>query len=239
MSVELAQIAAGLPFAMSLAGAGGTRLVRQSRRRVVLNEALHELRRPLQALALALSPEAESAPAVASSLQLAVAALGRLDREINGGLAVSRPERVEMKPLLETAAARWGRPAAAAGGSLRMRWRTGAATVLGDALELAQAVDNMIINGLEHGGPEILLEGAVRGPCLHVSVSDGGSLKPGSPCRGLREELVRVSGRRRRGHGLRVVRRVAAAHGGAFSLRRSAGGAESVLVLPLAPGSEG
>jgi len=45
-----------------------------------------------------------------------------------------------------------------------------------------------------------------------------------------------VSGRRRRGHGLRVVRRVATAHGGEFQLRSSGRGTEAVLELPLAGG---
>ena len=46
--------------------------------------------------------------------------------------------------------------------------------------------------------------------------------------------IARLSGRRRHGHGLPVVRRVAAAHGGRFVLRRSEQGSLAVLELPLA-----
>lgn len=232
MSVELGQIAAGLPFAMSLAGAGGAGLIRQGRRRAVLNEALHELRRPLQALALALPPEAESNPAVASSLRLAAAALERLDGEINGGLAPPGRELVAARPLLDAAAERWRARARSAGGTLTVRWRAGGAAVLGSSVELSQALDNMIVNGLEHGGADVVLEGELRGRCLRLAVRDSGSSAPAPP------RLSRRAGGRR-GHGLRVVRRVAAAHGGAFSLRRTGGGTESVLILPLAPGGRG
>jgi len=44
---------------------------------------------------------------------------------------------------------------------------------------------------------------------------------------------VRLAGRRRHGHGLRIVRRVAARHGGSFRLRRSPSGTEACLELPL------
>ena len=54
MTMELAEIAAGLPLAASFALAGGINTLREGRRRAALNEAMHELRRPLQALSLAL-----------------------------------------------------------------------------------------------------------------------------------------------------------------------------------------
>ena len=46
--------------------------------------------------------------------------------------------------------------------------------------------------------------------------------------------IARLSGRQRHGHGLAVVRQVAAAHGGRFVLRRSEQGSLAVLELPLA-----
>ena len=45
--------------------------------------------------------------------------------------------------------------------------------------------------------------------------------------------VARLSGRRRHGHGLRVVRRIAAAHRGDFRLRRSERGTEAVIELPV------
>jgi signal transduction histidine kinase len=46
-----------------------------------------------------------------------------------------------------------------------------------------------------------------------------------------------VRGRRdaRHGHGLAIVSRVAAEHGGRFQMRRTAAGASATLELPLAP----
>src|SRR4051812_20250726 len=54
--------------------------VRDARRRSVLNERLHEVRRPLQALALMGDP----ATGDEGPMEMAAAALARLDREING-----------------------------------------------------------------------------------------------------------------------------------------------------------
>src|SRR3954470_5553849 len=85
MAVEFAEVAAGLPVAASLALAGGITNLREGRRRAALNEAVHELRRPLQVLSLALPADASAAAPVKSSLRLATVALDRLDQEINGG----------------------------------------------------------------------------------------------------------------------------------------------------------
>ncbi len=82
----LAHLFAGWPLAASLAMAVTAQALRAGRRRSALNQAMHELRRPLQAVALAASGPRVAAPAgMESSMQLAAAALERLDREINGG----------------------------------------------------------------------------------------------------------------------------------------------------------
>jgi signal transduction histidine kinase len=44
---------------------------------------------------------------------------------------------------------------------------------------------------------------------------------------------ARLRGNNRRGHGLAVVRRIAAAHGGRFSLRRAPGRTVATIELPL------
>jgi len=58
------------------------RAARAGRRRERVNRALHELRRPLAALALAMP--ADSAPAT-GHLERAISALEQLDAELNGG----------------------------------------------------------------------------------------------------------------------------------------------------------
>jgi signal transduction histidine kinase len=106
---------------------------------------------------------------------------------------------------------------------------------LGERSGLSQALDNLIVNAIEHGGPSIVVEARRRDGWLHVSVADSGrSSRPDSRGESPAEVLARLSGRHRHGHGLPVVRQVAAAHGGRFLLRRSEQGSLAVLELPLA-----
>ncbi len=84
--------------------------VRESRRRSRLNRALHELRRPLQALALA--PAAgfrRGAPATPDSLDLALAALEDLDGAVNGAPAAIRLRPIAGRALISAAVERWRR----------------------------------------------------------------------------------------------------------------------------------
>ncbi|HEV2791322.1 MAG TPA: ATP-binding protein [Solirubrobacterales bacterium] len=233
MPVELAEVAAGLPIAASLAVVGGITTLREGRRRIALNEAMHELRRPLQVLSLSLPADPPRAGQLESSLQMADAALERLDREINGGPVTGVSTAVPLRPLLEVAVRRWRTRAVLGGGTLRLHCRAGEPFVEGDRFLLAQAVDNLISNAIEHGGGEVTIDAREIGDRLRLAVIDSGSA-PSAPSRRSRVDLrARVSGRRRHGHGLRVVARAAAAHGGSFDLRRSDEGAEALLDLPL------
>lgn len=229
-AAELTQLAAGWPLAISLALAAAARGWRVSRRRTALNEALHELRRPLQALVLA-----GPGGGLDESLRAAATALERLEREINGEAPAAPRAPVAIGPLLEASAGRWRRRAGRGGGRIEVGPESGSATVLGDHHALAQALDNLVCNAVEHGGREIRLEATRVAAGLRVSVADSGF--PPGRSRALDEAaaraLSRLSGRARHGHGLRVVRRTAAEHGGSFRLRRSASGSEAVIELPL------
>ncbi|MBA3867348.1 MAG: sensor histidine kinase [Solirubrobacterales bacterium] len=207
------------------------------RRRLALNEALHELRRPLQALALGAPAGRPPQFGADSSLQMAAAALERLEREINGQGRAPAPTSFRVRPLLESAAERWRQRAAIEGRSVLLRYRGEEVTMHGDRRAIAQALDNLIINGIEHGGGPVVLSATPLGGRLRVSIGDSG--------RGSRHDSgadppasvhARLTGRRRHGHGLRVVRRIAAAHGGAFQLHRTAAGTEARLELPLLGG---
>ena len=106
--IDLAQIGTGWPLALSMAAAVTARGLAVGRRRTAINEALHELRRPLQALALASWGGGAAERGVpAGSLQLAAVALERLEREINGEGAPTVREPVPVRPLLESAVGRW------------------------------------------------------------------------------------------------------------------------------------
>jgi K+-sensing histidine kinase KdpD len=243
VSVEAAELVAAWPVGVSLAAAVAVQGLREGRRRAALNEALHELRRPLQALALAAPATNRTEPAaIEGSLRMAASALERLEHEINGEGRDAEPrpaafEPLAPRPLLEAAAARWRARAALGGSSVRLRWRAGEAELLGDRCLLAQALDNLVVNAIEHGGPEVVLAAQVVGDRLRLAVIDSGrrpkSSSPRPRGRGA-GAVARISGRHRRGHGLRVVRRTAATHGGEFHLRVSPLQTRAVLELPLA-----
>jgi signal transduction histidine kinase len=221
------------PLAATMAAVVAAQGLRAGRRRSALNEALHELRRPLQAIALAGSVDAGSPPAVESSVLLAAAALERLDREVNGGALLRPAEAVEVRPLLEAAVRRWQARASLGGGSLKLRWRAGRAVVIGDRVALSQALDNLLVNAIEHGGPEISVDARPHRGRVRIVIADSGrasrpAARQGTPA----EVIARLSGRRR-GHGLAVVRQVAAVHEGRFALRRSERGSLALLELPL------
>jgi light-regulated signal transduction histidine kinase (bacteriophytochrome) len=242
----IGQAFVGWATAATLLAVAAGLLLRTGRRRAAINKALHELRRPLQALALA-GGAPEGSGVVESSTRLAAAALERLDREVNGGEPGSpaeRTERVRCEAALRSAVGRWRARVAMAGGSLELHWRAGEAVVIGERAALEQAVDNLIVNAIEHGGPEILVEGRRRGLSLVISVVDSGRRQAGDVgqasaighdgSRGSIAAVARITGRRRHGHGLAVVRRIAAGHRGRFVLRRAGAGWRAVLELPLA-----
>jgi signal transduction histidine kinase len=232
-----------------LGGAGVTlaAAVRDGRRRTVLNERLHELRRPLQALAL-MAPRAGVTGPGDGVVEMAAAALAALEREINGEREAGARAIVAVRPLLEAARRRWRAQAALLGAALALRWDAGEAAVEGDPVELAAAVDNLIANALEHGGERVELAADLAGGRVCLAVVDSGNgagrrtrerealLRGRDPRRrrDARGPFGRLTGRARHGHGLRLVRRTAVRHGGAFALHEGERGTSAVLELPLA-----
>lgn len=233
MTVELSAVAAGLPMAASFAMAGGFVALREGRRRSGLNAAMHELRRPLQVLCLSLPSSTGAGAAHESSLELAVAAVERLDREINGEQAGIEVAPFPLRPIAEAAVDRWRPAAANLGRSLSLRWSGDDAVLRGDRIVLAQALDNLISNSLRHGSGAVTVIACVEGSVLRLTVRDRGpSTAPAAP----RLTWKRLGGRDRHGHGLAIVRQAAAQHGGSFRLDRSKAGTEARLLLPLSEG---
>lgn len=207
----------------------------QRRRRRQLNRSLHELRRPLQAMALgAVNQNVQSGPGF---LDLAMAALSDLDHLVNGA-AIGSPTRRELiscRELVVAAVGRWR-----SGGSdidLHLFWDAGEAMISADAEQIARALDNMIANGLEHGGPRLALTASVISGKVRLTLSDWGR----SPDWGAARNGVSSHGGGsepgsdpRRGHGLEIVSESATGHGGRFALSRSAQGTVAALELPLA-----
>lgn len=231
---ELVQIVAGWPVVLSMAATVAAQSLRAGRRRSALNEALHELRRPLQAVALTVGPQFGGPAGAGEPIELAAAALERLDREINGGPLVPALGSVDIAALARSAVARWQARVQVADGSLELRWNAGEALINGDRSALAQALDNLIVNAIEHGGPTIVVAGRLSGGRLRIAVVDSGrATRPRSRRNEPARVIARLSGRHHRGHGLGVVRRVAADHDGRFALQCSERGSRAVLELPL------
>jgi two-component system, OmpR family, sensor histidine kinase MtrB len=191
-----------------------------------LNRALHELRRPLQALVLLEEGSARpaAAPPVASRrglLELAAGALRDLDGALNGEAEQPPRRRFSCREAMMACLERWGSAGAKAGG-IRVYWDAGPAPVEGDPARMAQALDNLLANALEHGGPPIVVTGAKVAGRLRITVANGVGERP-----------ALAAADPRRGHGTEIVSRVASAHGGRFALCHTDRGCVAALELPL------
>ena len=192
-----------------------------------LNRALHELRRPLQALALMEenSPLPAASPLAASRrglLEVAASALRDLDAAVNGEAPAQSSGRFSCREVVLAALERW-RPLAARMGGIRVYWDAGPAPIEGDAVRMAQALDNLISNALEHGGPPVVVTGARVAGRIRLTIANGAPSRV--PTRGPDP---------RRGHGTDLVSEVASAHRGRFALCRTGAGCVAALELPLA-----
>jgi signal transduction histidine kinase len=192
-----------------------------------LNRALHELRRPLQALVLL--EDGSGKPAAAAPfasrrglLELAASALGDLDGALNGASSPPPTRRFSCRESVLACLERW-RPAAGRVGGFRVYWDAGPAMVDGDPTRMAQALDNLVANALEHGGPPIVVTGARVAGRLRITVANGVAETPslGAPDP-------------RRGHGTGLVSEVASDHRGRFALCHTGSGCVAALELPLA-----
>jgi len=192
-----------------------------------LNRALHELRRPLQALVLLeeVSGRPAAAPPVASRrglLELATGALRDLDEALNGEGPPRPPQRFSCREVVLASLERW-RPTAAHPGGFRVYWDAGPALVEGDPGRLAQALDNLVANALEHGAPPVVVTGARVAGRLRITIANG-----------VRRDSPPMVSDPRRGHGTEIVSEVAGAHRGRFALCQTESGCVAALELPLA-----
>jgi signal transduction histidine kinase len=188
----------------------------------------------LQAVALAVGPRPAVPEGGEEAMEMAALALERLDREINGGPPPSTWGSIDGHSLARSAVGRWQARAKLADGSLTLRWNAGRTILSGDRCALAQALDNLIVNAIEHGGPTIVVAARRREGRLRLAVVDSGRANRPRRRRDSPAEVVaRLSGHNRHGYGLEVVRRVASAHGGHFALRRAEAGSLAVLELPV------
>jgi two-component system, OmpR family, sensor histidine kinase TctE len=217
-------IATGWPLALLLGAILLGSRARDARRRRAIEAALHELRRPLQALALGAGHGVSTNGNGPPPLELAICALADLDRAVNG-VERQPPTRrlLRLRPLVEGCLERWMPAAELNGCELGLEWRAGAAAVVADPRRLAQALDNLVANALEHGGPPVVVGAVVFERGVRIAVSDSGAA--GHDVRRRRA---------RRHNGLRIVAAIASECGGRFAIDRGGDGTVAVLELPLA-----
>jgi signal transduction histidine kinase len=228
---------AGWSLALVALGLATSLAQRLAHRMELVARASHELRGPVTAARLGLEvarrrPDPEVVRAVDRELDRAGLALLDLDAARQGRQADERREAVRLEELALAAVAAWGPAAAAAGTELRAGATLAAATVAGDRVRLAQALENLVSNALEHGAGPVELTVRAAGGWGRIEVSDRG---PGLPA--AIGELSRRprGGRGRRGRGIAIACDVAARHGGRILTAPSREGARVALELPLAP----
>jgi signal transduction histidine kinase len=249
----------GGPIALVLASLAGFALagaalrpveVMRRRERAFIADASHELRSPLAMLRTELELMARDRPSGAE-LQTATASaieeterLGRLADDL---LLLTRadsrrfalhPEPVSPGELVDAAAARARRRAAAREVRIGVAGEAGAPLVVADPGRIAQAIDNMLDNALRHADSEIELSTRVAGSSVEIHVLDDG---PGFPPEFLPqawERFSRADAARTddgAGLGLSIVRTIAELHGGrASASNRPGGGADVSITLPVA-----
>ena len=194
-----------------------------------LNRALHELRRPLQALVLL---EERLRPARGGTARRQPARSAGAGRRAPSGTSMGRSTAASWaaradRVLLPRGRARLPRALAPGGGprgGIRVYWDAGPAPVEGDPRRMAQALDNLISNALEHGGPPVVVTGARVAGSYQDHDRERRRDRPRTPGRG----------DPRRGHGTEIVSEVASAHRGRFALCQTGGGCVAALELPLA-----
>jgi signal transduction histidine kinase len=203
--------------------------------------ACHELRAPITAARLGLElavrvRELPSSRVRAIELELARASLALEDlSSARAGFPPARVEPVDLKELAADSVEAWRAVAAVRGASVTLDCPGGEWRVLGDRLRLAQALGNLIANGVEHGRGQVEVRLRHQPGKLRIEVVDGGPGLPSSL-----DQLCRPGRRLRgarpseRGHGLAIVSAIASHHGGRLAAAPSVGGARLVLELPAA-----
>ncbi len=211
---------------------------RLGRRRHALNRTLHEIRRPLQALVLLSPPGEGPVPVgmrpVAEPVLQVMSAVTDLDRQLNGGPPpMGRSETVAARLMADACVRRWRSRASLSHKTIELHWAGPDGLLSGDGVALAAALENLIVNAIEHGGPRITVTGRLVGKRIRIEVLDDGISAAAGGNPGRVPEIVAASqGKGGHGHGLEVARRTAAAHGGKLETVFAADGSRAALVLP-------
>jgi hypothetical protein len=175
----------------------GRRVVQDAERLRLVAEAEHELRGPLQAIALALGSD----PVVQPDIERARIALADLAAARGGRRAAAGGEAVRLDRLVWRAATASDLAARRAGGGVHLDWSAGPVTIRANHGRLAQAIGNLLANAVEHGGAQIRVSGRKTTRGIRVEVRDSG-----------------------RGHGLTIAAKAIREAGGTLTAARAGSG---------------
>jgi signal transduction histidine kinase len=211
---------------------------REEARLALVAEASHELRGPVTAVQLGLAglardaePErARRAAALDLELRRAGLALADLAAAPAGRRAPDRPGPVDVADVLAEAAEAWTPVARAFGGRIELEPCTEWWVVRADRVRLAQALGNLVANAIEHGRPPVVLR------ARRVAQKLGSRWRTRAPGSARCPKATGGGAHAgRRGHGLAVAARVAAASGGRLVTGHEPAWRTVALELPLLP----
>jgi signal transduction histidine kinase len=231
---------AGWALALAGLGMGAVLHFRLARQSDVVARASHELRGPLTAARLGLEPGLRGRQLPPRRLRAIELELGRASlalEDMSAPPTRRHPPRLEVVELPQLAAdlvEAWRPVALARGTELRFQACPGGALVRGERLRLAQAIGNLVANAIEHGGDEVEVRLWTGRAMVRLEVVDSGPGLP-APIADLGPARRRWSAvSPKRGHGLAIVRAIAASHGGRLIAAPSGRGARLVLEFPAA-----
>lgn len=190
-----------------------------ARRCLALNHRLHELRRPLQGLALLADGPRPDDAAFRACLEEARAAVCELDAVVNHRVATPLPVSLPLSELTLSLDRRW-RPFGVA-----VHAPLGKEFVVADPARVGTAVDNLVANALDHGSGRVDVRATIRGGQVRIEVRDEGPAPMSSA----------VGSDPRRGHGLTIARKAARDFGGVLlgPAPSNEGGTLAAVTLPL------
>lgn len=228
---------AGWTVAALSVAAGLLAELRRGRQLEQVTRAAHELRGPITAARLGVGLGVrmgvlaeERLRAVELELDRAALALEDFAMPDRGNQAPPRAREVHLPALLAASAEAWRPAAAQRGGDIRVVWPAGEVVLHGDRLRLAQALENLIANAIEHGGGMVEVRGRLDAGALRIEVTDCG---PGLPAPVAQLTRRARGGHGSRGRGLAIASRIASEHGGRLAAAPSDRGARLLLELPL------
>jgi signal transduction histidine kinase len=191
----------------------GRRAVADAHRMRLIAEAEHELRGPLQAIALAAELDERGDGRrvdLRVELERARLALADLTAARSGRRASAGTEPVRLDRLVWRVATASDLAARRVGGGVHLDWSAGPVTIRANRGRLAQALGNLLANAVEHGGGQVRVSGRLTKRGIRVEVRDSG-----------------------RGHGLAIAAKAARDCGGTLTAARAGSGTAVAIELPV------